>query len=124
MKALTFLLVLCLCFPAIAQVASLADAPATKEQILKLFDVMDIRKQARLMMRGGLQLGPHAQPDRGEWITRWKNERSVENHERKARSERDRTRVRPAFPTILTHSDDQPEEKFRSRSAFFSSLLI
>ena len=44
------LLVCCLVLPAIAQVAAPSDAPATKEQILKLFDVMDIHKQTRAMM--------------------------------------------------------------------------
>jgi len=48
MKPLTLLLALCLCLPAAAQVS--ADTPATKEQIQKLFDVMDIRKQTRLTM--------------------------------------------------------------------------
>jgi hypothetical protein len=50
MKPVTLLLALCLCLPAVAQVASPADAPATKEQIQKLFDVMDISKQTRLTM--------------------------------------------------------------------------
>ena len=50
MKQLRLLLVVFLALPAIAQVAAPADAPATKEQILKLFDVMDIHRQTRAMM--------------------------------------------------------------------------
>jgi len=49
-KPLTLLLLLCVCLPAVAQVASPTDAPASKEQIRKLFDVMDINKQTRLTM--------------------------------------------------------------------------
>ncbi len=50
MKLARFLLILCLCLPAVAQTAATAGAPATKEQIRKLFDVMDISKQTRLTM--------------------------------------------------------------------------
>jgi len=52
MKPLKFLLLLSLCIPAAAQVTvSVAnDAPATKEQIQKLFEVMQIRQQSHLMM--------------------------------------------------------------------------
>jgi len=51
MKYLVVLFLFTLGFPAAAQVAApSADSPASKEQILKLFDVMDIRKQSRLMM--------------------------------------------------------------------------
>ena len=50
MKRLTLLLILCLCLPAVAQTAATADAPASKEQIRKLFDIMDISKQTRLTM--------------------------------------------------------------------------
>jgi len=50
----TFLIavVLCLCFAATAQVtvSITNDTPSTKEQIQQLFDVMEIRKQTRLMM--------------------------------------------------------------------------
>jgi len=50
----TFLIatVLCLCLATTAQVAAPAatDSPSTKEQIQQLFDVMEIRKQTRLMM--------------------------------------------------------------------------
>jgi hypothetical protein len=49
---LPIILVCCLCLPAAGQVTvSVAnDSPAAKEQIQKLFDVMEIRKQTRLMM--------------------------------------------------------------------------
>ena len=50
MKLLRLMFAFCLCFPAIAQVAPPSDPPATKEQIQKLFDVMDIGKQTRLAM--------------------------------------------------------------------------
>jgi hypothetical protein len=50
MKPVTLLLALCLCLPAVAQAPPPTDAPATKEQIQKLFDVMDISKQTRLTM--------------------------------------------------------------------------
>jgi|SRR5579863_5834950 len=50
MKRLTLLLALSLCLPAAAQVAATNDAPATKEQIQKLFDVMNISKQTRMAM--------------------------------------------------------------------------
>ena len=50
MKQLRLLLVVFLSLPTFAQVAAPADVPATKDQILKLFDVMDIHKQTRAMM--------------------------------------------------------------------------
>jgi uncharacterized protein len=50
MKPLTLLLTISLCLPVVAQDASPSATPATKEQIQKLFDVMDIRKQTRLAM--------------------------------------------------------------------------
>ncbi|MGA8153085.1 MAG: DUF2059 domain-containing protein [Terriglobales bacterium] len=50
MKTLTLLLAICLSLPAVAQVAPPSDAPASKEQIQKLFTVMDISKQTRLAM--------------------------------------------------------------------------
>jgi len=49
MKFLVSLLLLCL--PAVAQTPAPGDAPASPEQIRKLFDVMDIRNQTRLMMK-------------------------------------------------------------------------
>jgi uncharacterized protein len=50
MKTLTLLLAMSLCLPATAQVASPTAPPATKEQIQRLFTVMDISKQTRLAM--------------------------------------------------------------------------
>jgi len=50
MKRLTLVLIVCLCLPAVAQTAATAAAPASKEQIRKLFDIMDISKQTRLTM--------------------------------------------------------------------------
>lgn len=50
MKLVKLLLIFCLCPPTVAQIAATADTPATKEQIRKLFDVMDISKQTRLTM--------------------------------------------------------------------------
>ena len=50
MKQLRLLLLVFLCTSTVAQISAPADAPATKEQILKLFDVMDIHKQTRAMM--------------------------------------------------------------------------
>lgn len=50
MKTLTLLLAISLCLPVVAQDALPSTTPATKEQIRKLFDVMDISKQTRLTM--------------------------------------------------------------------------
>lgn len=55
MKLKILALTVCLCLPTFAQVTSAtADAPASKEQIEKLFEVMDIRQQTVTMM-GSMQ---------------------------------------------------------------------
>jgi uncharacterized protein len=60
MKLKIFALILCLCLPALAQDASpAADTAASKEQIEKLFAVMDIRQQTISMM-GSMQQQMHA----------------------------------------------------------------
>jgi uncharacterized protein len=51
MRKLRILLLLSLSLSSVAQTVQPTDAPASKDQILKLFDVMDIRKQSRLMMQ-------------------------------------------------------------------------
>lgn len=52
MKLTTFVIVLCFCLPLFGedQPQPASDVPATKEQIEKLFDIMDIRQQTRLTM--------------------------------------------------------------------------
>lgn len=52
MRTLNILLVIFLCLPIFAQdtASNAPDSPATKEQIQKLFDVMQIRQQSHLMM--------------------------------------------------------------------------
>jgi uncharacterized protein len=55
MKLKILALTLCLCLPGVAQVTSTTtDTPASKEQIEKLFEVMDIRQQTVAMM-GSMQ---------------------------------------------------------------------
>ncbi len=57
MKLTTVVIALCFCIPVFAkdQPQPSSDAPATKEQIEKLFDIMDIRQQTRLTMDSMLQ---------------------------------------------------------------------